>query len=450
MKLSEIAVLCKGQLLGNDATIIKGCIDSRNLQPGDLFVALKGEKTDGHAFLDSAYRAGAGGALVNQPVKTELSTVQVPDTLKALQQIAVHLRNQKHIPCVAVTGSCGKTTTRALLESIFSLSGNTLASEKSYNNEIGVALTLMHLTKHYQYLICELGANHANEIAQLTKWVKPDAAIITNAGPAHLAGFGSLDGVARAKGEIFQGLSPQGSAIINQDDVYADFWKNLVRNRKLLTFSTRPHTADVTAKDIQQGALGATSFTLCIFGHEIRVSLSLIGIHNVSNALAAAAAAYSQNISIAHIHQGLESCKPENRRLIEKPAYQNSKLIDDSYNANPLSVKAAIHVLAKRPGKRFLILGDMLELGEQSHAFHKEIGLEAQRSGIDYLFCYGNFSAAAVEAFGNDAYFFQDQALLIQAVKNQLDQETANTSTLLVKGSLGMNMINIVTALSTT
>lgn len=445
-KLSKVAEICKGALIGNDATFAKVSIDSRALKPGDLFVALKGEQSDGHDYIDAALKAGASGALVSRPVSTTLPLIQVSDTLKALQQFAAYQREQMNIPCIAVTGSCGKTTTRGMLASVFSLAGKTLASEKSYNNDIGVPLTLAGLSSDDQFLISELGANHAGEIAQLAKWAKPTVAIITNAGPAHLAGFGSLEGVARAKGEIFEALPTDGTAIVNLDDQFADFWKTLVGSRRIVTFGLDPK-ADVSAKNIQMNEYGEASFTLCLKGQEVNVTLPLLGKHNVLNALAVAAAAYSQNISLDKIQKGLQAAAPETRRLVKKQGYQSATVIDDSYNANPLSVTAAIHVLAQKKGKRFLVFGDMLELGENSRPYHESIGKEARRCEIDYLYCYGDHSEEAAKAFGDNAYFYRTQEELIEDVKKRLQNEK-EPCTLLIKGSLGMRMNQVVAALS--
>lgn len=442
MKLKQAAEILNGILHGIDNDFNFVSIDSRTLMAGDLFFAIQGEHYDGHDFVEAAAHAGAIAAVVSQLVDTNIPLLKVNDTHKALILLAEYHRNQMAIPIVAVTGSCGKTTTRSLLESIFKQCGTTLASEKSYNNNIGVPLTLLRLTPQCQFAVCELGANHAGEIAELTRLVKPDVAIITNAAPAHLEGFGSLQGVATAKGEIFQGLKPGGVAIINADDNYADYWRQLNKQNKVITFGINKK-ADIKARDIHFDKNGQPLFTLISPVGEIKINLQIMGVHNVMNALAAAAASLALDIQLEMIKKGLESGTAVNKRLVEKKGYAGATIIDDSYNANPLSVSAAMDVLMNKSGLKILVLGDMRELGTQSEQFHQQIGKEAAVKKIDKLYCYGQQSKITALEFGPNAHHFQNKDELIQALKKEL----ADNVTVLIKGSRSMRMELIVEAL---
>lgn len=441
MKLSQIARILHAQLRGEDASFNGVSIDTRTLQPGQLYIAIRGEKLDGHDFIADAVKAGAAGAMVSQEVDG-LPILKVPNTRQALADLARFHRQQFDLPIIAVTGSCGKTTTKALLTSVFSQAGKVLSNVKSFNNDIGVPLTLLELNAEHQYAITEMGANHAGEIAFLTHLVHPTVAMITNAAQAHLEGFGDLDGVACAKGEIFQGLGANGVAIINADDVYADFWRQLAGSRKVITFGLN-NSAEVSAQHIQYNENGQPSFDLIIAGESVPVQLQLMGAHNVHNALAAAAAGYALALPLPLIQAGLNSASAEKRRLVEQRSPQGAVIIDDSYNANPLSVRAAIELLALRGGERILVMGDMRELGEKSAQYHQEIGEAAKKSGIQQLYCLGDLTRHAAAAFGKKAYFFADRNELIQALKAQLHNEV----TVLIKGSNSMQMDQVVAAL---
>lgn len=442
MNLSQAAQILHAQLTGPDTDFSGISTDTRSLKPGQLYIALRGEKFDGHHFLSQAATLGAVAAVVSQDVDVNIPTIRVANTRHALAELARYHRQQFNMPVIAVTGSCGKTTTRALLASIFSQAGEILASIGSFNNDIGVPITLLQLNSSHQYAIIEMGANHAGEIAFLTHLVRPTVAIITNAAQAHLEGFGDLDGVACAKGEIFQGLSPDGVAIINADDGYADFWRSLAGSRKIITFGIN-HAADVSASHIQYDSNGRTNFTLQVGKESCQIHLPLIGAHNIYNALAAAAAGRALNLPVAAIQTGLNTAKPEKRRLIEQHTPEGALIIDDSYNANPLSMRAAIELLSRRAGKRILVIGDMRELGEKARQYHQEIGIEAKSAGIEQLFCFGDLTHHAAQAFGKQAYFFADQTQLIQALKPELHQQV----TVLVKGSKSMQMDKVVAAL---
>ncbi len=329
-----------------------------------------------------------------------------------------------------------------LLARVFSQEAKTLSNNASFNNDIGVPLTLLQLKPEHRYAICEIGANHPGEIAGLTHLVKPDVAIIMNAAAAHLEGFGDLQGVACAKGEIFQGLNANGVAVINVDDTYAAFWKRQVGDRRVITFGVK-NNADVMAKNIQLNAQVQPTFQLVTPEGETQVTMQLIGEHNVMNALAAAAAAYSQGISIDKIKKGLEAAEATNKRLVERKGYAGATIIDDTYNANPLSTAAAIAVLAKRSGDSVFVLGDMVELGDRAEEFHRKLGQQAERIGIQRLYCFGEQSRHAAEAFGENAYHFEDRDELVKSLRDYLNKNV----TVLVKGSNSMGMDKIAKAL---
>lgn len=442
MKLSTAAQVLAGELVGEDKEFVRVSIDSRTIKAGELFFALRGLNYNGHDFISAAKEAGAVAVVASQAMNVDLSMIKVADTSKALCDLACYYRDCLKVPIIAVTGSCGKTTTRALLQSVFNQAGKTLASEKSFNNNIGVPLTLLHITPEYQFVVCEIGANHPGEIADLTHMVKPRIAIITNAGPSHLEGFGDLKGVACAKGEIFQGLSSDGIAIINNDDLFADFWKIQAGSHRIMTFA-RKNEAEVIAKNVVLNEQAQPSFLIQFPQDKIRVQLQLLGEHNVMNALATATAAYALGLTPDMIRRGLELCVAENRRLLERKSFNGATIIDDTYNANPLSVTVAIQVLVSRGKTSVLVLGDMLELGENTDNLHRELGKTAAQYGVSRIYCYGKHTRYTADAFGKNAYYFESQIELIEALKNQLNKDDI----VLVKGSLAMQMNRVVAAL---
>lgn len=444
MKLSQIAYILNAIFKGEDGDFEFVSIDTRTMQPGSLFIALQGPHFDAHNFIEAAVERGAVGAIVSRWIETSLPQIFVNNTHAALIQLGSYQRDQMKEAMVlaAVTGSCGKTTTRTLLASIFRQQGKVLASERSFNNNIGLPLSLLRLRAEHDYVVVELGANHPGEIAQLTQIARPNIAIITNAGLVHLEGFGSIEGVAKAKGEIYQGLPPDGTAIVNNDDHFANFWREIIGIRRTVTFASNSPT-DVTAKNISVNPEGQPRFCLILPNGEVDLQLSLLGKHNIMNALAAAAAAYAQNIPIMLIKVGLEAVSTISGRLASRKGYRGATIIDDSYNANPLSVSAAIDVLAACSSRSILVLGDMRELGDGRDQLHRKIGEQALQSGIHELFCYGSLTRYTTEAFGINAHHFDDQEKLLIVLKNNLDENTV----VLVKGSFSMNMEKIVKGL---
>ena len=444
MRLSHAAQYLKASLMGDDHPYEGVSIDTRTLKPGELFIAFKGPQFDGHDFIEQAIAKKAAGVVVSRAISTRVPTLRVNNTHEALKTLARVAREQYAIPVIAITGSCGKTTTRALADSIFSQAGETLASQGSFNNDIGVPLTVLKLRDAHRFLVQEMGANHAGELRELTHLVKPDVAIITCAAPVHLEGFGSVEGVAKAKGEIFEGLRKEGTAIINADDEYFDYWKKLNAHRRFLTFGFHP-SADVRASDLERQEDGTIVFQLHAVGKTARLHLPLIGEHNVMNALAASAAAIALHLPLDTIKAGLENAKAVERRSVIKKGIQGAKIIDDSYNANPKAFSAALQVLKLRVGKKILVIGDMAELGPAARDFHHALGLEAREQGVHALFCFGPLSKACALSFGEKGFHFDDKNKLVDALRKILDENT----TVLVKGSNSMGMDEVVAKLVT-
>lgn len=416
--------------------------DSRQLAPGALFVALTGENFDGHNFISAARERGASAAVVNRKVRDPLPQLCVPDTRLALGQLAAARRAAFTQPLIALTGSNGKTTLKEMIAAILRLSGVTLATRGNLNNDIGVPLTLLGLQPQHRYAVIEMGANHPQEIAYLTSLAQPDVAIINNAGPCHLEGFGDVAGVARSKGEIFQGLSADGVAIINSDDAYAPLWKEMNQGRRIVDFALeRPAT--VTGE-----LLGGKRFRLHTEQGTQEISLHLAGQHNVRNALAAAAAALSVGATLDQVREGLENLQAVSGRMQCIAGKHGGTIIHDAYNANPASLAAALFTLAEEAGRNWLVLGDMRELGADAAQLHAQAGEQARLAGFERLFALGEHSQAAVSAFGVGAAHFTSAEDLSAALDEELQKVGALLPLILVKGSRGMRMERIVTALA--
>lgn len=436
--LTQVAQWLDAQLQGDDVVFHGVSTDSRQLEPGMLFVALQGPNHDGHDHVAAAQAAGAVAAVVARPLPIDIPQLVVGDTLLALGAMAAAWRKTLGTPLVAITGSNGKTTVKEMCAAIFSQVGPTLATHGNLNNNIGVPLTLLRLSAEHRYGVIEMGANHAGEIAYLTSMVAPQVALITNAGAAHLEGFGSLEGVARAKGEIYAGLGEDGVAIINADDRYAPLWHELAEGHRVITFGA---DADVSAT-YQVDEKGQLLLWRGL-DHECAFTLPLLGEHNLRNALAASAAALALELDSSVIAKGLQGMKPVQGRLYLRRGIENATIIDDSYNANPASLIAGLKVLAGFSGKRYLALGDMGELGEGAQAMHREMGEQALQLGIDRLYAYGGLSLEACEGFGSEGRHFSEQQQLIDALRPDLHADV----TVLVKGSRSSHMDRVADAL---
>ena len=446
MKLSILAGNTQGKLLGPDVNYTGLSIDSRSIKPHELFIAIRGEKFDGHNFIELAKQRGAAGAVVDHVIETDLPLVVVQDTPKSLGELAKQHRREFSIPIIALTGSCGKTTTKEMVRSILAEVGPVLTNFKNFNNDIGLPLTLLNLTTQHCYAVIEMGANHAGEIEYLTHITQPNVALITNIGPAHLQGFGSIAGVAQAKAEIFSGLVKNGVAIINADDKFADTLRKKCVPFRVVRFGLSDAT-DFFATNIQMDVDGKASFLLHFpNGKEMMISLSLPGQHHVLNALAAAAAASQVGIELSFIKSGLEKMQPVPGRVIVSKTKIGATLIDDSYNANPSSVAVALKLLAHYSGQRIFVMGDMGELGQNAVDYHRQIGQIAKELNIDDVYTCGDLSKETAKAFGANAKHYPNHQELILALKPRLQENV----TILIKGSRSAQMEKVAAALMDT
>lgn len=438
--LSDAAAAIDARLVGSDTEFNGVSTDSRAVQAGQLFVALKGPNFDAHDFADNVRDAGANALLVDHELDCPLPQLVVQDTLLGLGQLAAYWRAQLTIPVIAVTGSNGKTTVKEILASIFSQLGETLATKGNLNNHIGVPLTLLSINKQHKAAVIEMGANHPNEISYLTNMAKPNVAMINNAAAAHLEGFGSLEGVAKAKGEIYQGLDEGGFAIVNADDQFAPLWRDITKHNKTLSFGLK-EAADVSCE--WQGDINGNRLNVRTPIGEFDCTLKLLGRHNVMNALAATAVAVAADVDLQTIADGIEALQAVPGRLQLKPGINGARVIDDTYNANPNSLRAGLDVLASCVGEKFLVLGDMGELGDNTIELHQQAGADAARLKIDRVYTLGGFSEEATEAFGENGQHFEDVDELVKSILPKLSKDV----TLLVKGSRMMRMERVVQAL---
>lgn len=440
MWLSELAKAVNGTLIGQDVSFDSVGSDSRHIKAGQLFVALQGEHFDGHQYVENALQQGAVAALVSTQ-QGQHSQVLVADSKRALGQLGAYWRAKLGLPVAAITGSNGKTSVKEMLASILGqYAGNTdnvLATVGNLNNDIGVPLTLLNLKPNHQFAVVEMGMNHAGEIRYLSGLAKPNVALVNNASAAHLGGLGSVEAIAHAKGEIFEGLQAGGTAIINVDDAYANYWKQVAKVFKQMTFGLNTQ-ADVTAT-YQLGADGSQMQLITPIG-TCDLLLPVAGLHNVRNALAASALAVALGVTLEAISEGLRQFAGVKGRLQHKCGINGATIIDDTYNANPASMKAAIDVLAAKYGNKILVLGDMGELGETALALHAEIGEYAKLKGMDALYTMGEMSVEMGRKFSGVAQHFQSPTELANAIKNQLNA----TSYVLVKGSRFMKMEQVV------
>lgn len=445
LRLAEAAQAVSGRVIGADVAFSAVSSDSRAIQPGDLFVALRGERFDGHDFVADCLERGAVAALVDSKWLAGAASplLVVEDTRLAMGTLASCWRDKFSIPVAAVTGSNGKTTVKEMLAAILranSAEDAVLATQGNLNNDIGLPLTLFKLQAAHRYAVIEMGMNHPGEISYLTRLAKPDVALVNNALQAHLEGLGSVEAVAHAKGEIFEGLADDGTAIINADDKFAPLWKQLAAPRKIMTFGL-DHPADVSA-DYRLQADSSEIALKTPYGNA-SLRLAVPGLHNVRNALAASAAALAMGVPLDAVVAGLQSYGGVKGRLQRKAGKQGASIIDDTYNANPASMRAAIDVLAACSGRRVLVLGDMGELGADAAYMHREIGAYAKAAGLDTLLVLGELSKEMAAGFGSGAQHFDAPETLVDALAKQLSADT----TVLVKGSRFMRMERVVNLL---
>jgi UDP-N-acetylmuramoyl-tripeptide--D-alanyl-D-alanine ligase len=447
MRLGAIAMWTHGRLLGSDATLdqaqITGvAIDTRKLQAGNLFVALAGEHVDGHDYLDEAAAGGAIAALVTRRVDSALPQILVDDAVLALGDLASARRAQCDVRVVGITGSNGKTTVKTLVAAILSRHGRTHVSAGNHNNELGLPLSLLEMPRDTEYAVLEMGAGKPGDIAYLAAIARPDIGLVTLIASAHLERMGSIEGVAETKGALYQALPADGTAIINADDAFARFFEGLAGARQVLRFGLdRP--ADVGAVIMEQGVDGSR-FILATPRGDVEVALPLPGRHNIANALAATAVALALEVPLETIVAGLENASGVAGRLRREPCVGGWTVIDDSYNANPGSMAAAIDTLLLAGGERWLVLGDMAELGQDARVLHAGVGERARQRGIERLFAVGPLGVATVEAFGAGGEHFDDKPALIAALRAQLHPGV----TCLVKGSRSAGMEQVAAAIA--
>ena len=427
---------------GTDADVLRVSTDSRTIQPGDLFIALRGDKFDGGAFAAQALRQGAAGVVLDRSQAPEITTaIRVDDTRLALGRLAAAWRQRFDMPVIAITGSNGKTTVKEMLAAILRVEAGgddaVLATAGNLNNDIGLPLMLLRLRDSHQFAVLEMGMNHAGEIDYLTRLTQPDVAVVINALTAHIGFLGSVEAIARAKGEIFAGLSASGIAVFNADDAHAHLWREQNAQRPVVDFGLA--SASKVRGHFEPTAFGS-ALTIELPNGTLEVMLQVPGQHNVMNALAAAAAACALDVGHGSIVAGLSGFTGVKGRLQRKPALHGSTFIDDTYNANPDSVKAALAVLAQQPGTKLLVLGDMGELGNDAAAMHAQIGLAARAAGVDRLLALGDLSKETVGAFGAGAMHFERIQELLAELENALTPDT----TVLVKGSRFMQMERVV------
>lgn len=443
LELDDCVVPLEASLIGR-SVIVKGVsIDSRTVQPGELYIAIVGEHFNGHEFVGAAKAAGAAAIVVHEEVNCDLPQLKVANTQDALGQLGKFWAARFSIPTVAITGSNGKTTVKEIIASILQQQGPVLATKGNLNNDFGVPLTLLSMRKEHNYAVIEMGASHAGEIARLVALVDPDVAVVTNIGTAHLEGFGSVQGIASAKSEIYAGLSSDGYGVINADDAFADVMRTACSHCQTREFG---HSLDADVRGLPGKELAIDSI-----GKMFSPRFRLAGEHNAMNALAAIAAAQCLDVQLDSIIKGLEAVSPVPGRLERKLGSNGAVVIDDTYNANPDSVHSAIKVLAAYRGTRYLVLGDMAELGPDAQSMHSSVGKFAKEQGIDALWTVGELSADTQKAFHDSAdgaapsvgAHFADQVTLIDNLLEHLQDGV----TVLVKGSRSAGMEQVVKAI---
>ncbi|MDR1162590.1 MAG: UDP-N-acetylmuramoyl-tripeptide--D-alanyl-D-alanine ligase [Candidatus Accumulibacter sp.] len=457
MRLCEAASAVGGEVVGaagEECSFSGVSTDTRTLGAGELFIALRGEHFDGNDYVGTAVERGAAAALVASDAVCAvkgagLPLIAVGDTRDALGRLAAHWRAKFSIPVVAVTGSNGKTTTKEMIAAILRAAwgGAVHSTEGNLNNEIGLPLTLLGLDATHRAAVVEIGMSHPGEVLELARIAQPSVALVTNAQRAHLEGLGSLEAVAAEKGALYAGMPESGVAVINADDAFYELWLGLASGRKLVRFSfERP--VEVCARRVCDGLNASESvptvLTLRFGGEEVEVRLTMPGIHNARNALGAAAAALAAGAPLRAVRDGLSAFRGVRRRLTRRRAMNGATLYDDTYNANPDSVRAGIDVLATADGKKILVFGDMGEVGDDGARLHEEVGAYAREKGVDLLFALGASSARAVRGFGGGGRHFDEADALVNALKAELSPRV----TVLVKGSRFMRMERVADAVA--
>jgi UDP-N-acetylmuramoyl-tripeptide--D-alanyl-D-alanine ligase len=445
MTLSLLAQELGGELLGEDVIFSSISTDTRSLKSGDLYLALVGENFDGNNFIDEAARAGASSAVISKQVASQLPALKVTDTHAALAKIANMNRQRSAAKVIALTGSQGKTTVKEMIGSILNNSADCLATEANLNNTIGVPVTLLRVEEQHEYVVIEMGANAADEIGFSVAVAEPDIALITNASPAHIEGFGSLQDIVVAKGEIIDGLKSDGVMVLNADDSYVEDWSARARGKRSVRFSYENAAGDAQyfASQVVAQIDGTSSFDLHSPKGEQALSIRFLGKHNVLNAIAASAVAMEAGASLTDVAEGLAKLNPVSGRLSRLTGMNGCHLIDDSYNASPGSFSAAIDVLSRLSGQKILVMGDMKELGTDTDSAHRSVGENAAGAGLDALWATGEKSKLAIDAYAGKGRHFENKEELIEALIDIANPDL----TVLIKGSRGTKMDDVVTAL---
>jgi UDP-N-acetylmuramoyl-tripeptide--D-alanyl-D-alanine ligase len=447
VRSSELAAITQGTLHGPDVEFSAASIDSRTLNAGDWFFAIPGERFDGHDFVTQVAEKGAGGAVVQRYVDCPLPQLCVADVRLALGRIAAAWRDRFNGRVVGVTGSNGKTTCKEMIAAVLATDGEVWKTQGNLNNDLGVPLTLMKLRPEHRYAVVEMGANHPGEIAYVAGLARPQVGLITNAGAAHLEGFGSREGVASAKGELITSLPADGVAILNADDRFFSFWTELAGARRIVSFgigetaAVRGVTDSIRVSAGEQGF--RTHFDFLYQGVRHEAAIGVAGQHNVANALASVAVGVALGLKMDRIVNGLAQSRPATGRMQPMSAESGALVINDTYNANPSSFDAALDVLLHLPGEPWVALGAFGELGNASAELHAELGRQARAMGVARLFATGTHAEKATQSFGAGGIYFADQEDLIDQLRRELREDVV----LLVKGSRSQRMERVVEAL---
>lgn len=440
ISLIDIAASCSGKLEGNDCLVSAITIDSRTVVAKSLFIAIKGEQVDGHHYIQSALDNGAVAALVEKRVDVNIPQIIVNDCIQALGLIAKYYRQLYRGIVFGITGSAGKTTTKEMLVSILSCAGSVVSTKGNQNNEIGVPLTIFNMDHQYQYAVIEMGAAQKGDIAYLMNIVNPNVVAITNIGSAHIGRFGSEQIIAETKSEIYRELVNSGAAVVNMNDKYAATWLEILKSKKVLKVGLGAANVDLLADTIQLGS-ESSQFQFHYHQKNIPIILAVPGEHNIINALCAAGLALQAGISLEEVAEGLHKFSAVSSRLEKLNGSWGGILIDDCYNANPISVKAAINVLSQYTARKIIILGDMAELGELSKASHADVGAYAKSHGIDVFISCGVDSYFASIAFdtNNTQHFLTKSSLIVFLQKFLLKDDVV-----LIKGSRSAALEEVV------
>ncbi len=443
--LTQLSAVLNARLVGQPCDIESVTTDTRQEPENALFVAIVGERFDAHDFAQQALDNGAKALLVERELDIALPQLVVEDSKLALGQLASWIHQECHTPTLAITGSCGKTTVKEMVASILANKGKVLFTAGNFNNDIGVPLTLLRSTVQDDYAVIELGANHIGEIAYTTELVKPNVALVNNVADAHLEGFGSIEGVKKAKGEIYQGLAAGSSAIVNLDSNGGELWDEVLSNKKVITFSATNSKANFYPRNIELSTAGKASFTMVTPIGEVDISLDIVGQHNVANALSASALAVEMGASLSDIQYGLAHLPKVKGRVDVEPLTDTITLIDDSYNASVPAMKAAVDLLGSFSDSRWLIFGNMAELGHESLALHQQVGEHAAPFGFEFVLTYGD-DAKVISDVCHGSHFESHQDM-ISFIEQKLEQQQDRSHVLLVKGANSAGMSKIAGAL---